>query len=59
MVDILVGVCYRPFSQDGEADEKYCRQLGEVSQLPALILVDDKKSAGNRTQQRENSLGGC
>lgn len=41
MADILVGSCYRPSSQDGEADEMFFRQLGEVSQLPALTLMGD------------------
>lgn len=31
--DIMVGACYRPPNQDGEADEISHRQLGVVSQL--------------------------
>lgn len=41
MADILVGVCYRPSSQDGEANEMFYKQLGEVSQSPALFLMGD------------------
>jgi len=29
----MVGVCYRPPNQDEEADEIFCKQLGEVSRL--------------------------
>lgn len=39
MADILVGVSYRPPSQDEEADEMFYKQLGEVSQSPALVLT--------------------
>ena len=39
--DIMVGVCYRPPNQDEEADEIFCKQLGEVSQSLALVLVGD------------------
>ncbi|PKU32032.1 rna-directed dna polymerase from mobile element jockey-like [Limosa lapponica baueri] len=39
--DIMVGVCYRPSNQDGEADEIFYKQLGEVSRLLALVLVGD------------------
>ncbi|KAK4811169.1 hypothetical protein QYF61_019800 [Mycteria americana] len=39
--DIVVGVCYRPPNQDEEADEIFYKQLGEVSQSLALVLVGD------------------
>ncbi|KAK4822638.1 hypothetical protein QYF61_018590 [Mycteria americana] len=39
--DIMVGVCYRPANQDEEAGEIFYRQLGEVSQSLALVLVGD------------------
>lgn len=41
MADILVGVSYRPSSQDEEADEMFYKQLGEVSQSPACVLMGD------------------
>jgi len=40
-VDILVGVCYRPPSQDEETDEANYEQLVEVTQLQALVLMGD------------------
>jgi len=39
--DIVVGVCCRPPNQDEEADKIFCKQLGGVSQLLALVLVWD------------------
>jgi len=39
--DILLGVCYRPPSQDEEADEVFYKRLAEVSQSLALVLVGD------------------
>ncbi|GAB0177331.1 mitochondrial enolase superfamily member 1 [Grus japonensis] len=39
--DIMVGCCYRPPSQDEEADEIFYKQLGEVSRLLALFLMGD------------------
>ena len=39
--DIMVGVCYRPPNQDKEADEKFYKQLGEVSLLLALVVMGD------------------
>ncbi|GAB0184113.1 hypothetical protein GRJ2_000876600 [Grus japonensis] len=39
--DIMVGVCYRPPNQGEEADEIFYKQLGEVSQSLALVLVGD------------------
>lgn len=39
--DTLVGVYYRPPNQDKEADEIFCKQLGEVSPFLALILMED------------------
>ncbi|KAK4825812.1 hypothetical protein QYF61_002417 [Mycteria americana] len=37
----MVGVCYRPPNQDEEADEEFCKQLGEISQSLALVLMGD------------------
>jgi len=37
----MVGVCYKAPNQDEEADEIFCKQLGEVSQLLTLVLVGD------------------
>ena len=39
--DILVGVCYRPPNQDEETDEVLYKQLAEVSQSLALVLMGD------------------
>ncbi|KAK4823371.1 hypothetical protein QYF61_001719 [Mycteria americana] len=39
--DIMVGVCYRPPNQDEVADKIFYKQLGEVSQSLALVLVRD------------------
>ncbi|GAB0180200.1 hypothetical protein GRJ2_000485300 [Grus japonensis] len=39
--DIMVGVCYRPPNREEEADEIFYKQLGEVSQSLALVLVGD------------------
>jgi len=39
--DVLLGVCYRPSSQDEEVDEVFCKGLAEVSQLLALVLVEN------------------
>ncbi|KAK4824001.1 hypothetical protein QYF61_009126 [Mycteria americana] len=39
--DIMVGVCYRSPNQDEGADRIFYKQLGEVSQSLALILVRD------------------
>ena len=39
--DILVGICYRPPSQDEETDEVFYEQLAEAVQLPALVLMGD------------------
>ena len=38
---ILVGGCYRPPDQDEEMDEVFYKQLAEVVQSPALVLVGD------------------
>lgn len=39
--DILVGVCYRSPNQDGEGDEIFYKELGEVSQpLPPFLMGD-------------------
>ncbi|TRZ08903.1 hypothetical protein HGM15179_018207, partial [Zosterops borbonicus] len=37
--DPLVGVCYRPFKQDQETVKVFYKQLGEVSQSLALVLM--------------------
>jgi len=37
--DVLLGVCYRPPSQDEEADEVFCKRLAEVSQSLVLVLM--------------------
>jgi len=37
--DMLVGVCYRPLNQDEDTDEIFCKQLGVVSQLLAVVLM--------------------
>ena len=37
--DILVGVCYEPPNQDEEMDEVFYKQLLEVAQSPALVLM--------------------
>ncbi|GAB0181724.1 hypothetical protein GRJ2_000637700 [Grus japonensis] len=39
--DIMVGVCYRPSNQDEEADKIFYKQLGEVSQSLAFLLMED------------------
>jgi len=38
--DIMVGVCYKPPNQDEEADKIFYKQLGEVSQSLALVLIN-------------------
>ncbi|GAB0208010.1 hypothetical protein GRJ2_003266700 [Grus japonensis] len=58
--DIMVGVCHRPPNQDEEADEIFYKQLGEVSQSLALVLMGDfnlpdvcwKYSTAERKQSR-------
>jgi len=37
--DIMVGVCYRPPSQDEETDNIFYKKLGEVSQSLPIILM--------------------
>ena len=39
--DIIMGVCYRPSSQDEEVDKTLYRQLGEVSRFLPLVLTGD------------------
>ncbi|KAK4810955.1 hypothetical protein QYF61_013363 [Mycteria americana] len=39
--DVTVGVYYRSPSQDVSTDELFCRQLGEISGLVALVLMGD------------------
>ena len=41
VVDVMVGVCHKPPNQDEEADKMFYKQLGEVSQSLALVLVGD------------------
>ncbi|GAB0209963.1 hypothetical protein GRJ2_003462500 [Grus japonensis] len=59
--DIMVGVCYRPPSQDEEADEAFYKRLAEVSQSLALVLMGDfnlpdicwKYNTAERKQSRQ------
>jgi len=39
----MVGVCYRPPNVEAQINEIFCKQLGEVSQLLALVFVWDFK----------------
>ncbi|PKU29317.1 mitochondrial fission process protein 1 [Limosa lapponica baueri] len=39
--DFVLGVCYRPPTQDEQVDEVFYKRLAEVSQSPALVLVGD------------------
>ena len=39
--DVIVGVCYRPPTQDEEVDERLYKQLDEVSRSLLLVLVGD------------------
>ncbi|KAK4828095.1 hypothetical protein QYF61_023457 [Mycteria americana] len=41
--DIMVRVCYRPPNQNEETDKIFYKQVGEVSQSLALVLVGDFK----------------
>ena len=36
-----MGVCYRPPNQDEEMDKAFYKQLAEVAQSPALVLMGD------------------
>ena len=36
-----MGVCYRPPNQDEEMDKAFYKQLAEVTQSPALVLIGD------------------
>lgn len=36
---ILVGACHKPPNQNGEVDQLFDKQLENISQLPALVLV--------------------
>jgi len=38
---IILGVCYRPPSQEDQADEVLCRQKGAASHSQALVLMED------------------
>lgn len=37
--EMLIGVCYRPPNQDEETDEVFYKQMAEVAQSPALVLL--------------------
>jgi len=37
--DFQLGVCYRPPNQDAETDEVFYKQVTEVVQSPALVLM--------------------
>lgn len=37
--DILLGICYRPLSQEEEVDKLFYKQLEDVSGSPALALA--------------------
>jgi len=58
--DVMVGVCYRPPTQDEEADEIFYKKPGEVSRLLALVLTGDfnltdvccEYNTGDRKQSR-------
>ena len=39
--DVIVGVCYRPTTQDEEVDERLYKHLGEVSRSLPLVLAGD------------------
>lgn len=39
--DIQVGVCYRSPNQDEETDKAFCKQLAEIAQSPAVVLMGD------------------
>ena len=57
---VLVGVCYRPPSQDEETDEEFYRQPTEVAKSSVLVLVGDfnfpdvswKQNTAQRKQSR-------
>lgn len=39
--DVLVDISYRPPNQDEDAEEIFCKQLTEDSQLLTLVLMED------------------
>lgn len=39
--DVVVGICHQPLTQDNGMGEMFCRQLGEILRLFALILLED------------------
>ena len=41
MVDVVVGVCYRPPDQEKEVDGTLLRQLEEASRSQALVFMED------------------
>lgn len=58
--DIMVGVCYRQPNQAKEADKMFYKQLGDVFQSLALVLVGDFNLTGicwKYNSGEENSLG--
>ena len=63
-MDILVGAFYKPPDWDEETDEVFYKQLAEVAQSPALVLMEDFNFPdiyytlyyGNILQSRSSSL---
>lgn len=56
--DSMVGFCYRPLNQDEEEGKILCKQLGEISQSLALVLMEAfdlpgvcQKYSGEKTVQ--------
>ncbi|KAJ7412527.1 hypothetical protein BTVI_46127 [Pitangus sulphuratus] len=40
-VDVTVGICYKPPSQDDDADKLFCEKLRDASKSIALVLMGD------------------
>ena len=53
--DVIVGVCYRPPTQDEEVDKRLYKQLGEVSRSLPLVRVGDFNCWNYNTADREQS----
>lgn len=53
--DMLVGVCYRPPNENEEKDEAFYKQLAEVTQSLALVLMGYPTFAENTVQQTRNT----
>ncbi|KAJ7416490.1 rna-directed dna polymerase from mobile element jockey-like [Willisornis vidua] len=51
--DILVGVYYRPPSEDDEGDELFYKQLVDVSTSPALVLCPKRQAGDEAWLNRE------